>query len=584
MDVLRDPSPEQVRQAVRECAEDVASVRERSVILRAIVRRTRSLFGTDMAYLSINDLRAGQTHIEFSEGVQTSEYRNIRMPLGTGVLGAVAAGNRPVQTSAYLTDPGMNHLAEIDEIVRGEGVSAILGVPIRLGGRVVAALMVAQRAPTQFTDATVAAMTDMAAQAGVAFEQIRLGRELAAARAELSATESSTQHQSTLESLLHLDDRLMAALISATGLPGLVDVVVEASGVPLGVYDPSGDLLAGTPTIHPPLLRSPELRSMIAVSQRAQGAVTIESTDPPLLLMAAAAGDEHVATLIAPESPSGRTILSRGSVFVTTLRLFERNLLEADHRAQTELIEDLLAARDRDYPNLVARLESHGITEDSAMAVHVCDTRERLRDNTVMAGVRAALSGYPAVISMHAGHVCVIAAAQDLQSPSRAGGLIHDLLLKRGIRALVGTATASNIAEIAHAHHEAAAVIDALSALGRTHAAADTLDLGVAGTIAGVRDAGWVEQLISRKLSPLQDYDAEHDTQLCLTAWHYLENGGRLTPIAESLHVHRNTVRQRADRIDALIGSSWRLPPESIDMHFTLRLWRLRSTMQSLRD
>ncbi|WP_442800069.1 helix-turn-helix domain-containing protein [Nocardia sp. NBC_01730] len=72
--------------------------------------------------------------------------------------------------------------------------------------------------------------------------------------------------------------------------------------------------------------------------------------------------------------------------------------------------------------------------------------------------------------------------------------------------------------------------------------------------------------------------------QLCLTAWHYLENGGRLTPTAHSPHVHRNTVRQRADRIDALIGATWRLPPDNVDMHFTLRLWKLRSSMPPAPD
>ena len=566
---LREPTTDDVRRFVRECGEDLTSVRERHVILQGIVRRARSLLGTDMAYLSVNDLGAGETYIEFTDGVETPAYRTIRMPLGTGVLGAVAAGNRPVQTASYLADREMYHLPDIDEVVRGEGVQAILGVPIRSGGRVLAALMVAHRTQVHFSDGMVAALSDVATQAGVAFEQIRLSRELAEVKAEMTTTRSTTQRRHyELESLLRLDDRLTSALIASTGLPGIVDVVVEASGGPVGVYAPSGELLAGIEMVDGELLRSAELRTLVAASRRTQGAASHES----LLLMAAAAGDEHVATLVAPDAPATRDVLARAAVFVTTARLFERSLAEASNREQAELVVDLIAARDRDRPALLARLAARGIDGAGGVALHVCRVRGDLRASTAQTGVREGLAGTPAVVSVHEGHLCVVTSA----AAEGAGKRIHRALLTRKVRALVGSAAAPAIGDVGAAHDEAEAVVDALAALGRDDGSADALDLGIAGMLSGARDEQWVDALVRRMLGPCLDYDARHGTSLCLTAWQYLESGGRLATVAERLHVHPNTVRQRAERLDTLLGDDWRRPPRSVDVHFALRLWRLR--------
>ncbi len=576
MKALREPASDEVRRVIRQCGEDLTSVRERHVILRGIVRRARLLVGTDMAYLSINDLADGETYIAYSEGIETGEYRNIRMPLGTGVLGAVAAGNRPVQTSAYLSDPEMNHLPEIDEIVRLEGVEAILGVPVRNAGRVVAALLVAHRESARFSDTTIEALSDIATCAGVAFEQIRLNRELNAVQAEVLSTQSTTRRRHhELESLLRLDDRLTSALIASTGLPGLVDVLVETAGGPVGVYSPSGEFLGGTELIDGRILRSPELSVKVAVSQRTQGATVADGADGALLLMAAAAGEEHIATLVGAETPSMRAALGRAAVFVTTVLLFERSIAEADSRAQAELIEDLIVADERGRQALLNRLKALGVDGERGLTIAVCQADGDVRNPATQSALREALSATPAVISPHAGHVCIVTAAH-AEPQGQLGGRVHRALLRRGAHARIGTATASFIGDVATAHREAEAVVDALRALGREHGHADALGLGIAGMLTANRDARWVDSLIARVLGPVLEYDVRNHTQLCFTAWQYLEHGGRLADVSRILHVHANTVRQRADRLDTLLGETWRRPPDSVDVHFALRLWRLR--------
>lgn len=578
--VLTPPSTDDVRRALRECAEDLTSVRDRGVVLQGILRRARTLLDADMAYLSVNDLERGETCIEEAVGVQTNAYRSIRMPLGTGILGAVAAGNAPVQTSDYLTDPNMNHLPEIDAIVRGEGVRSILGAPIRVGGRVVAALLVACRRPSEFSERSVAALVDFAAQAGVAYEHLRIRREVTGLRTTLSQTVSSTERrQHELESLLLLDDRLMAALRGSSALVSIIDVLGEFLSAPVSIHDPDGNLVVGQAVAADRWLCTPKLRTSVTISHREQGAVPVTAGDVPLLVMAASAGEEHLATLVVKDGSGRREIISRASVFVSTAYLFERTLEASSNREQLELIELLMNMRERTEPALQMRLQSYGFNKGDALEVHVCEGTASVQQSSTVTAIKTATASIPAVVAVHAGHICVLCPATE---PHTRGTTIADTLKAAGLTVLVGSAKASGVAAVRAAHDEARAVVSAMRALGRSHGSSDVIDLGLAGAISGARDQKWVARLIDRFLGPLISYDQDRHTQLCETAWHYFENGGHLARTAAALHVHMSTVRQRIDRIDTILGESWRRAPSSLDTHLALRLSRLRAAEEGI--
>lgn len=84
-----------------------------------------------LGYISLNDDESGFTNILATAGVVTEGFRNIRMPIGTGILGIVAATNRPAWTYDHAEDPEVSHVDYVDEAVEAEGIRGILGVPIR---------------------------------------------------------------------------------------------------------------------------------------------------------------------------------------------------------------------------------------------------------------------------------------------------------------------------------------------------------------------------------------------------------------------------------------------------------------------
>lgn len=572
-----EPSDQSVLRAIVDSAADIASVRDRTVVLKAILRRTRKLIGSDMSYLSLNDLAAGETFIHVTDGVETEAYRTIRMPLGTGVLGAVAAGGTAVQTGDYLNDPEMNHLTNIDEIVRGEGVKSIAGAPLRIGGRVVGALLVANRVQTQFCEGSVRALEQMAAQTAIALEQSRLSQSLNTLTAELRATESAIERRlRELEDIVQLDERLMGSMLQMTGLADVIGLLAEALGTPVGLHEPGGRLIAGDEVLDGALLEGWELHAAIDASARSGRVVGARVGDVSVAVVAASAGDEHLATLIlrGPIDSNRGVMLERASVFVSAIQLFERTLIDADNRAQRVLFDDLVSPV-ADRRALEADAREYGIDVAGENTVMVIAVEPAMRYRA-MAAAREALGATTAVVALHGTQVCLVLAGG---SGDELAGKITTTLSNAQIPALLGMSVGrGGLHGLPGAHSEAHTVVAAQSALGRTEGFSDAIGLGLAGMLLSGSDEPTVIALLERTLGPLTRYDAAHGTELLLTALTFFESGARLDVTAAALFVHRNTVRQRAERIDVLLGSDWRTPPRSVDLHFALRIWRLRES------
>jgi DNA-binding PucR family transcriptional regulator len=67
-------------------------------------------------------------------------------------------------------------------------------------------------------------------------------------------------------------------------------------------------------------------------------------------------------------------------------------------------------------------------------------------------------------------------------------------------------------------------------------------------------------------LEPLQEYDRQHNGDLIRTLAVYLECGGNSVRAADRLFLHRNSLRYRLARIQALLG----MDPDDPDSRLTL--------------
>ncbi|MGA2925950.1 MAG: helix-turn-helix domain-containing protein [Solirubrobacteraceae bacterium] len=71
-----------------------------------------------------------------------------------------------------------------------------------------------------------------------------------------------------------------------------------------------------------------------------------------------------------------------------------------------------------------------------------------------------------------------------------------------------------------------------------------------------LRDPEELEQLRARTVSPLADYDAQHDTELVATLQAFLAHHGSTTETAEAMSLHRHTVGYRLSRVHEVSGLS----------------------------
>ena len=568
-----------------DTATDLTGIRDVEAVLKAIVRRTRSLIGSDIAYLSLNDYESGESYIRVTDGAATALFRNIRMPLGEGVLGAVATGEAPSQSADYLIDQSKSHLESSDTAVEAEGVKAIMGVPLRAEGKVIGALLVADRHAHQFSSDDVALMESIGTHAAVALENARHFSDMSNALSRLDqAQRQNLAHVRALEELSTLDRRLMETLASTESLPNLLSLLAESLDTPVFMVSPMGEPLAG-------LASDGAFGSVPALSAAEESAarrlaVQFEVKGRKYTAMSAVAGDQHLASLIVAGqlSPARLAVLERSALVLSVSLLFERTFQDAQYRLQLELIDDLLSPRSDDAAALSRRAGQFGLANHLQLVVRVVGVSDDQRQRALSV-LRHRAEGVPGIIALHESHLCLIEPFERRDArPQEAGGAadngqsIVDELKRRRITASVGTSEpVTGFARLATAHTEAHAVLRALQALSRHGEAADRAALGTAGMLLGAMDSPFAGQLLAAQLGPLLSYDERRGTQLVLSAWTFLENGAGIQESADSLHIHPNTLRQRLERIDAVLGAGWRRGSRSLDVQVALRLWRMKT-------
>ncbi|WP_164719991.1 GAF domain-containing protein [Flaviflexus ciconiae] len=398
-----------VLDAVTAIASLMAANHDIDMVLDRITALTRDLTRADMAYISIND--AKETFIQYSTGVHTQEYRQIRMPLGTGVLGKAAVGHGTVQTADYLVDPELIHLENIDEIVRAEGVRAILGVPIMVHGALHGALLLANRRPGVFSPTIVGTVTTIAHHTAIALDQSRRFREVSATLAGLRESyDDSSERLMALETVVNLDALLSESLAQQRGLDHFARTAAKTLGSDLAILDSQGSLLARG-SIH----RKPELPAFAAELGQQSYSAGRPVIRQDLTAAAATSDSEHLGTVIVYDAVAEPLLprVTRTAVFLGILLLFERTQRGEERQRDQGLIGDLIQGR-RVAASGVERLESLLLGGPASVAIvrtHDESSTQLdrvLREALALSAKDHGLSGHQFLAVEHHDHICLL--------------------------------------------------------------------------------------------------------------------------------------------------------------------------------
>jgi GAF domain-containing protein len=177
-------------------------------LLRALLARTRDLLEVDTCAILLLDEERGELVAQAAVGLDGEVEPGVRVPLGVGFVGRVAAERRPIVVDdAEIVDPSL----------RAKGVKALLGVPLVVEGTTLGVLHVGSLADRRFDQDDVDLLQVVADRASIGIAHARLYEAEREARARLEHVQ--TVMDAALAHL-ELDDLLAELLARVRGILG----------------------------------------------------------------------------------------------------------------------------------------------------------------------------------------------------------------------------------------------------------------------------------------------------------------------------------------------------------------------------
>ena len=356
-------------------------------LLVALLERTQQILEVDTCAILLIDENTNELVARAALGIEEEVEQGVRVPVGGGFAGRIAAEKRPV----ILDD--VDHAYVLNPLLREKGVKSMLGVPLVVEGEVRGVLHVGSLKPRAFHEEEVDLLQLVGDRAALAIEHARLFEAERAARERIehvqAVTDAALAHLEVNELLNVLLPRIRDILRTDTCAVLLLDdetnelVARAALGIEeeVGVRIPVGAGFAGRVAdearpividvdeypVYNPILRQKHLKSMVGV---------------PLLVRGESLGVLHVGTL-AP-----RTFTQDE---VELLQLVAERVAIAIERAQ--LHEELIQL-DQLKLNFVA-IASHELRTPATSVYGVLKTlsdrgpvlNEELREELIRVGV-----------------------------------------------------------------------------------------------------------------------------------------------------------------------------------------------------
>lgn len=333
-----------------------------------------------------------------------------------------------------------------------------------------------------------------------------------------------------------------------------------------------------------PLLRRIEVQDAVhralSESRLAGGSRLAAIQAGPVLRVAALMGADRLLGAIV--------ILKDRDMTETQVRIFERGALVAGvvllSQERSELavsseaaaaIRSLVSWQQENVAALQARVQPHGIDLHAPLRMLVMSVDGRHIEYTL----RRVRSSLPRGVLMEECEGLIVAiAAADLFAPLKAA-IESTLLGDARIDMVCVTSAMIPRADMLPRHFGSLKRgVDVLRALGRTHELVTEESLSMYALLFEQRQAGELASFIEANAGALLEQDRRRKSDLCATLLAYFEHAQNAKPTADALKIHVNTLRQRLETIDELLGD-WRSGGRALELHMALRMQMLRSQL-----
>ncbi|MFE0542151.1 MULTISPECIES: PucR family transcriptional regulator [unclassified Streptomyces] len=249
-----------------------------------------------------------------------------------------------------------------------------------------------------------------------------------------------------------------------------------------------------------------------------------------------------------------------------------RNLAEVELRLHRELVDDLLAGTDE--ASAYARSEAVGHDLHRSHYVVVVQWSNRTADDSFAQTVGRAASnvGMRSLLTRRSDHVVLVA---DDRPHARA--LYEALARETGSRsgAIGVSAPCDCLDDIPHRYQEAQRALEVRRYSCERYGTTFFDELGLYRILGPGNDYQELETFVHEWLGQLIDYDSRHHTAMVETLSRYFDCGGNYDETAESLAIHRSTLRYRLQRIRDISGKDLVNVEDRLNLQVATRVWKI---------
>jgi purine catabolism regulator len=383
---------------------------------------------------------------------------------------------------------------------------------------------------------------------------------------------------------MDIHDRLASLVAEGAGLADVLDEMTELAGGWALLFDVRGGVLAASsrPVGHP----APDAvwKNLPRGLTERTGPTTASEMGPggATVAMAVVAGKRHEGVLVfgKPTRLQARDrFVVRHAVTVLGLLLASRRaVVEAERRIAGDILSEAFAGR-LSGPDLVRRLELVGFSPGAPVAAIVLETEAAGgRDAQALDDLAWALDGalgsraravrtavtkgrITALVSHERPELLAEPAMSEVTAAAVEVGLPNGQLR-------LGVGERTSLDEIRHSYLSA---VLALRAAPESRRVASPRDLGSYALLLGGQPRPVLENFVRSVLGPLIERDEERSSELVSSVRAYIEAGGRWEPGAETIGVHRHTLRYRVRQSETLLERDLSTPEDRLEVWLALK-------------
>ncbi|MFO7169847.1 MAG: helix-turn-helix domain-containing protein [Chloroflexota bacterium] len=372
--------------------------------------------------------------------------------------------------------------------------------------------------------------------------------------------------------------------LSGAGLSGLLETLAERTGRGLAVYSAAGELRSLK-------ARGPARVALQTLQPSATGLINHLGQQIWVQQLGAGGGDAlgrgygYLALSGDALDDWDRMAAQQGSGVIALELAKEHAVLAAEERLRGDFVQTVLAGPPADSEALLQRGRELGYDLRQPHVALLASVNDQEETSRVAAVVNAALSsmGVGAPTMRRAdGVLCFLPLAERgrrahevaEQLRARLAADIPGIVLAIGREAPTVSAWPRSLREAEQALRIGRQLFDNRRVLSFS-------DLGVYRLLILLRESPELWEFYRATLAALADYDRDQKAELIKTLEAFFDNLGNLAQTAVALHVHRNTLLYRLERVKQISGLDLEDPEDRLALWLALKAHRVLRTLDS---